>query len=343
MPDSGPHAAGRLPAAPTSASKAEQRERQWPWHTATLVGLLAGGTFIGAVCGALVGGLASAELQASTEASMSAIEWGAIGGGVGGAACVLFVAAAFAIHSGREDVRLVEAASPLHPLLRELMVRAPGTYAHSVAVANLAESAAERIGADALMVRVGAYYHDVGKIRRPCFFYENQAEGENPHETTKPKMSTAIITSHVDDGLELAERYDLPESVSEIISQHHGTSLVRYFFHKASQADAGVFEADFRYRGVKPQSAEAALVMLADASEAAVRALGDPDPERVEAVVRGVLAEKIADGQLDECGLSEAEQDTVVNTFTRQLVAICHARCEYPSLDELRPGGASPC
>ena len=170
----------------------------------------------------------------------------------------------------------MRAASPEHPLMRELMSKAPGTYAHSVAAANLAEAGAEEIGADALVARVGAYFHDVGKIRRPAYFFENQTSGENPHDEAKPSLSALIITAHVRDGMALGKEYRLPEKIQAIIRQHHGTALVSYFYHKAAATDAAVYEADFRYQGEKPQSREAALVMLADSSEAAVRALKTP-------------------------------------------------------------------
>lgn len=324
---------------PTRAALAEARERTWPWHMSTLLKLALVGTTGSAIVGSLVSWVASSELGAEPDLAAAAVSWGTLGAVVGGLTSVLIMSFAFAWHANRDDIRLVEAASPLHPLLKELMVRAPGTYAHSVAVANLAESGAQRIGADTLTVRVGAYYHDVGKIRRPCFFFENQGGDDNPHETTKPKMSTAIITSHVEDGLELAEQYDLPESVREIIREHHGTSLVRYFFHKAAQSDAGVFEADYRYRGVRPQSPEAAIVMLADSCEAAVRALNQPDPARVEETVRSIFSDKAGDGQLDDSDLSFEQREILISTFTRQLVGLCHVRCEYPAV----PSGGADC
>lgn len=322
----------------TSKSALVDVDRAWPWHPTTLflLGLL--GSSTAGLVGAGVAWLINTLLGNSPILTARATAWGAVGGVAAGLATTLLMAALFAWHNNREDVRLVEAASPLHPLLKQLMVRAPGTYAHSLAVANLAEAGADAIGADSLLARVGAYYHDVGKIRRPCFFFENQADGDNPHEQAKPRLSTDIITAHVEDGLEMAERYELPEPVCDIIGQHHGNSLVRYFYHKASQSDAAVYEADFRYRGQRPRSPEAALVMLADASEAAVRALDHPTEERVKSVVRSVLDERVEDGQLQESGLSDADYEAVVTTFTRQLVGISHARCEYPDLSDLRRG-----
>jgi len=228
------------------------------------------------------------------------------------------------------DIRLMQAASPAHPLMRELMTKAPGTYTHSVATANLAEAGAEEIGADTLVARVGAYYHDIGKIRRPCYFFENQQAGENPHDTTKPSLSAVIITAHVRDGLSLAEEYRLPERIRDIIFQHHGTSLVSYFFNKAAAADADVYEADFRYQGIAPTTREAALVMLADASEASVRALSKPSAPRVEAMVRKIVDEKTADHQLDDANLAIGDLERIIAVYSRMLVSMYHARCEYP-------------
>ena len=256
--------------------------------------------------------------------------WGVIGAATATLAALLvlpFIRDGLGLAS---DIRLMEAASPAHPLMRELMTKAPGTYTHSVATANLAEAGAEEIGADALIARVGAYYHDIGKIRRPCYFFENQPPGENPHDTTKPSLSAVIITAHVRDGLALAEEYRLPERIREIIFQHHGTSLVSYFFNKAVAADADVFEADFRYQGVAPTSREAALVMLADSSEASVRALSKPSAPRVEAMVRKIVEEKTADHQLDDAKLEIGDLERIITVYSRMLVSMYHARCEYP-------------
>jgi len=229
-----------------------------------------------------------------------------------------------------EDIRLLEAASPAHPLIKMLITKAPGTYTHSVATANLAEAAAEVIGADALVSRVGSYYHDIGKIKRPLYFFENQSGGSNPHDEAKPQLSALIITAHVHDGLLMAEEYNLSPKIRDIIRQHHGTSLVRYFYNKAAANDASVYEADFRYQGERPTTREAALVMLADSSEAAVRALKEPTEPRVKGVVRAIVDDKIADDQLDESGLSVSDLESVVSIYSHMLVSMYHARCEYP-------------
>lgn len=256
--------------------------------------------------------------------------WGALGAAT--ATIVALILMPF-IRDGlglAEDIRLLEAASPAHPLMKTLITKAPGTYTHSVATANLAEAAAEQIGADTLLTRVGAYYHDIGKIRRPVYFFENQQPGFNPHDECRPQLSAVIITAHVSDGLDLAKEYHLSPKIQAIIRQHHGTSLVRYFYNKAAAVDAGVFEADFRYQGEKPDTREAALIMLADSSEAAVRALRQPSEERVNAVVRTVVEEKLADDQLDAAKLTVSDLERIVETYSHMLTSMYHARCEYP-------------
>ena len=289
---------------------------------------------VGGTAAFIVSVFAGAEV---TEARNAAI-FGVIGAGTAAAAALLmlpFVRDGLGLAA---DVRLMQAASPTHPLMRELMTKAPGTYAHSVVTANLAEAGAEEIGADALVARVGAYYHDIGKIRRPCYFFENQNEGDNPHDSTKPSLSALIITAHVRDGLALAEEYRLPEPIRDIIIQHHGTSLVSYFYNKASAVDAKAYEADFRYQGIRPTSREAALVMLADASEASVRALSKPSAPRVEAMVQRIVDEKVADRQLEDAGLALGDLERIVDVYSRNLVSMYHARCEYPTVASIQGG-----
>ncbi|MDP3631406.1 MAG: HDIG domain-containing protein [Actinomycetota bacterium] len=227
------------------------------------------------------------------------------------------------------DVRLLELANPGNALLKRLMMEAPGTYSHSVMTGNLAEAAAESIGADALLTRVGAYYHDIGKIRRPGFFVENQAGGHNPHDNTTPALSALIITAHVREGVELAEEYRLPHEVIEIVKQHHGTSMVMYFYNKAAAGGGPVFEADFRYAGERPSSREAALIMLADSAEAAVRAVVKPTPPRIEETVRKVIAGKLADHQLDLANLTLAEIENITAVYSRMLASVYHPRIDY--------------
>lgn len=295
-------------------------------------------TVIGATVAYMGGRLSNATPAEASDAAL----WGGLGALVAAVLGVGAVPLARRLLLRRADVRLIEAASPIHPLLKRLMTEAPGTYTHSLSTASLAESAAEAVGADPLLARVGAYYHDIGKIKRPCYFFENLAESENPHDATKPSLSALIITAHVADGLELAEEYDLPKRVVDIIRQHHGTSLIRYFYHKATTIQAGVSEGDFRYHGGRPTSREAAVVMLADSCEAAVRALVDPSADDIALVVRGVIEEKIDDGQLELTDLTSTELETVSEMFSRMLVGMLHARCEYPRTlsDSVKEGHA---
>ncbi|HBL36032.1 MAG TPA: hypothetical protein DDZ55_04395 [Firmicutes bacterium] len=231
---------------------------------------------------------------------------------------------------------LLELANPNLPLLKRLLIEAPGTYHHSILVGNLAEAAADAIGADSLLVRVGAYYHDVGKLRRPYFFVENQITNDNPHEKLEPTLSTLIITSHVRDGVELARSYGVPSSMIDIIEQHHGTDLVRYFYLQASEQvqeeKESVEKSDFSYPGPKPQSKEAALVMLADSVEAAARAIGQPSSARLEVLVSNILKERLEGGQLDETNLTLRDIDKIKAAFLKVLGGIFHHRIKYPEI-----------
>ena len=230
-------------------------------------------------------------------------------------------------------MRLIELSRPDHPLLQRLLREAPGTYHHSLMVANLAETAAERIGADALLTRVGAYYHDVGKIARPYFFVENQAEGMNPHDRLDPNTSAEVIIGHVDDGLELARRYRLPRRIRAFIPEHHGTNRASFLYSKAVQLagdDALVDESKFRYSGATPQSKETALVMLADGCEAAVRAAHPTTAEEVAEIVNRVIDRRVDDGQLSECGLTLRDVEIIRETFSSALKGTFHPRIKYP-------------
>ncbi|NLN17549.1 MAG: HDIG domain-containing protein [Firmicutes bacterium] len=244
------------------------------------------------------------------------------------------------IFSITSSIRLLELSNPNQPLLRRLLVEAPGTYHHSIIVGNLAEAAAEAVGGDALLARVGSYYHDIGKLKRPYFFTENQFTEENPHEKIAPTLSTLIITAHVKEGVELAREAKLPEVIVDLIRQHHGTDLVRFFFHRAAENDKEeqVEEKDFRYPGPRPQTKEAAIIMLADSVEAAVRSLAKPTPARVEQLVRRIIKERLNDGQLDESDLTFKDLDKVADAFVRVLSGIFHTRVEYPDkiLSELQ-------
>ena len=232
---------------------------------------------------------------------------------------------------------LSELRDPRHPLLRQMQQKAPGTYNHSLQIANIAESAADTIGADSLLVYVGALYHDIGKINKPEYFIENQAGGPNKHEKLSPAMSLLIITGHVKDGIELGREYGLPRVLLHFIESHHGTTLVEYFFHAArnkaaeeGQADV-VEEFEFRYSGPKPRTREAAILMLCDCIESATRAMGEPTPNRIETLVRSLSRKRLDDGQFDECPLSFRELKIVEDSIIKSLCAIYHGRIAYPS------------
>ncbi|MCX7854490.1 MAG: HDIG domain-containing protein [Anaerolineae bacterium] len=230
--------------------------------------------------------------------------------------------------------RLLELSRPDHPLLQRLLREAPGTYHHSLIVASMAEQAAERIGLNPLLVRVGAYYHDIGKIARPYFFAENQMEGTNPHDQLDPHTSAQVIIGHVQDGLELARRYHLPSWVRAFISEHHGTTRAGFQYERAVEqagAPSWVNEADFRHRGPRPRSRETALVMLADRCEAAVRARRPTTPEDLAQVVGEMFGEVLGMGQLDDCPITLRELNEVRQSFVYTLKGLFHPRLPYPT------------
>jgi len=230
------------------------------------------------------------------------------------------------------DFKLMELANMNTPILRELMIQAPGTYHHSIVVGNLVENAAEAIGANPLLARVAAYYHDIGKIKKPLYFAENMHPPENRHDKLAPSMSALILISHVKDGVELAKEHKLGHDLIEIIRQHHGTALIKFFYDKAQQRekDGQVNEQDYRYPGPKPQTREAALIMLADAVEAAGRTLMDPTPARIQGMVQKIINKIFIDGQLDECELTLKDLHEIAKSFNRMLSGIFHQRIEYP-------------
>ena len=236
---------------------------------------------------------------------------------------------------------LRELADPQHPLLRQLLLRTPGTYHHSLLVANLAERAAEVIGADSLVARVGAYYHDIGKMRNPSAFIENQT-GTNPHDELDPMVSAGIVAAHIKDGLALAERYHLPPVIREVIPGHHGTSLVRYFYQLAQQRGQIVDEQQFRYPGPRARSKEAGIVMLADGTEAAVRSLTEKTPETIRVMVQRIVDERVADGQLDECELTLRDVQRIKDAFCELLLGVYHERIPYPEdrITRIRPAAS---
>jgi hypothetical protein len=258
--------------------------------------------------------------------------------GAGGLNAVLACSLAFVAYSfiGRAfgiatSLQLLELARPNHPLFRQLLIKAPGTYHHSIVISNMAERAAEAIGADALLARVGSYYHDIGKTAHPYFYAENQSDMENPHQKLDPKTSAEIVIAHTTEGLALARKYRVPERVCDFIPEHHGTTLVTYFFRMASQeSDGDVREEDFRYPGPRPQSKETAIVMLADSIEAWVRANRPATQAEMERVIRQVINDRLISGQMDECDLTLRDLDLIREAFTSVLQGIFHPRIQYP-------------
>jgi len=229
-------------------------------------------------------------------------------------------------------IKLMELSNPNQPLLKKVLFEAPGTYHHSILVGNLAEAAAESIGANSLLARVGAYYHDIGKIKRPYFFKENQIINDNPHDNLTPKLSAMIISAHVKDGIELANEYKLPSVIKQIIEEHHGTTLIKYFYAVAKQNGEDVDDKIFRYPGPKPKSKESAIVMLADCVEAAVRSMGSVTLEDIENMVDKIIKDKIEDGQLDESNLTLKDILNIKKSFINVLQGIFHNRIEYPDI-----------
>ena len=246
-----------------------------------------------------------------------------------------FIESAFGVVTG---ISLLEMSDSSHPLLQELFRKAPGTYNHSIAVATIAETAAKQIGADGLLVRVGAYFHDIGKIPKAEYFIENRPTGAiNRHETLAPTMSTLIIIGHVKDGVDLAEEYHLPQPLIDFIEQHHGTTLVEYFYHAANKkADndperrLDVEESAFRYPGPKPQTREAGVMMLADCVESASRTLSEPTPARIAHLVHSLTLKRLLDGQFEECNLTLREIHLIEESLIKSLISIHHGRIAYP-------------
>jgi cyclic-di-AMP phosphodiesterase PgpH len=234
-------------------------------------------------------------------------------------------------------LQLLELAHPSQPLLRRLLTEAPGTYHHSIIVGNLAERAAEQIGVDSLIVRVGAYYHDIGKLHRPYYFVENQLDGDNIHDRLSPDASARALIEHVTMGLELGRQYGLPPAVLRFIPEHHGTRLAGFFYRKALKLAGAdpVDEGSFRYPGPRPRSKEAALVMLADTVEASVRAASNRSTRSLEDLVERAINERILEGELDESSLTLKDLEIIKRSFIRQLQGVYHPRIEYPEPQEL--------
>lgn len=294
------------------------------------------------VCGAMVAGvnlvllLALGLMTASDlHSTFSLAVWSMAGGVLSGLIAVGFQPVFEAAFNLATPSKLLELANPNQPLLRRLLIEAPGTYHHSIIVANLAEAAAERIGANPLLARTGAYFHDIGKLKRPLYFKENQ-RGENPHDHTDAYVSAAILTAHTSDGLALAQKYHLPPEIQRIIIEHHGDTPVMYFYHKALQQADGkpVDIKDFRYSGNCPTTKESAIVMLADTIEAAVRSMSDPTPQAIQRFIERLVRGKIEDGQLSHSPLSLLDIDGICEAFSTVLSGVFHERIEYPTVPQ---------
>lgn len=262
-----------------------------------------------------------------------AIIFGFVGGQIT-SVIVTGVAPIFEIVFGyTTNIRHLELARMDHPLLKELAFHAPGTYHHSIIIGSMVETAAEAINANPLLAKVSAYYHDIGKVKNPLYFIENM-RGENRHDSLAPEMSASILISHVANGVELANKHRLGEEIAEIIQQHHGTSLITYFYHKAKDKEGitvpVVNEQDFRYSGPKPRSKEAGLIMLADAVEAASKTIPEPTPAKIHTMIQKIISRIFMDGQLDECELTIKDLNAVANSFNRTLIGVFHQRIEYP-------------
>jgi putative nucleotidyltransferase with HDIG domain len=244
------------------------------------------------------------------------------------------------------NIRLLELSDVNHPLLKRLSLEAPGTFHHSLIMASLAQAAAERIGANALLCRVGAYFHDIGKLAKPEYFVENQGALGNPHELLPPNMSRIVIQSHVKDGLALAQRHNLDRTLMDFITMHHGTSRIEYFYRRAIER-AGAEDVDediYRYPGPRPLTRETAIVMMADSVEASARTVENPTRQRLQDHVDRIVEHKMSDGQFERIPLTFAEVGEIKDSFVNTLVGVYHARVRYPSHTRVEPGSrtASP-
>lgn len=268
--------------------------------------------------------------------------WAAGGGTVSAVICIGVQPVLEWLFNLATASKLIELSNPNQPLLRRLLLEASGTYHHSIIVANLAEAACSAIGANGLLARVGAYYHDIGKLKRPMYFKENQM-GDNPHDRTDPRVSTAILTAHPRDGAAMAQKARIPEPVIDIIRQHHGDCPVMFFYDKALKLYGDQVDISaFRYEGPRPQTREAAVVMMADSIEAATRALPNPDPEKIDALIRKIVRGKLNDGQLDCSNLTFNDLEKICSAFSTVLTGVFHERIEYPTIAIPPRGEAAP-
>ncbi|MGI6364397.1 MAG: HD family phosphohydrolase [Bacillota bacterium] len=295
------------------------------------------------ILGLILTGDGLALTQSSLQKALVDVAMG-VGGGILASVLAIGLLPFFEVAFGiTTSVRLLELANPNQKPLKRLLLEAPGTYHHSILVGNLAEAAAEVVGADPVLARVGAYYHDIGKLTRPYFFIENQFQGNNPHDKIPPSLSSMILTAHVRGGVELANQYKLPQVIKDIIQQHHGNTLIGFFYHRAV-AERGskdhLLEDKFRYDGPKPQFKEAGIIMLADSVEAAVRSLSQPNQFRIQNMVAKIVRDKLSDGQLDECDLTLKDLSLISDAFVRVLTGIYHKRIAYPTEQDLAKLGS---
>lgn len=277
--------------------------------------------------------------------------WGVLSGGawgVGNAALAVMLTGALLtfyemLFNLPTPLKLLELSDPTRPLLKELMMKAPGTYNHSIIMGNIAETAAEAIGANPLMARTGAYYHDIGKLNRPDYFIENQFHIKNPHDRLTPGLSRLAITAHVKDGVALAQAEGLPPEIVAIIKEHHGTTVLSYFYHKAKQSDRSgrIDEETYRYAGQKPSTREAAIIMLADSVEAAVRSLASPTMRNIKTVIRDIFDQRLRDGQLGDSNMTFSDMEKVRQVFEKCLQGFGSRRIAYPAVQE-KPKGPAP-
>ncbi len=293
--------------------------------TVLLAGAVAGATNV--LVTFAVGLISSANINESLHMAL----FSGLGGLLAAALCIALMPAFEVIFNAVTSTRLVELCNPNQPLMRRLLLEAPGTYHHSIIVANLAEAAAGEIGANPLLARVGAYYHDIGKIMRPMYFTENQL-GDNPHDRTDPRVSTAIITAHPKEGAQLLKENRIPEEIRHIVLTHHGDTPVIYFYNKSLSENPDTNIDDFRYPGPKPSTKEEAVVMLADSVEAAARTVQNPDRERIRALIDKLVRQKIDDGQLDDCAITFADISRIIDAFVTVLSGAFHERIEYPNI-----------
>lgn len=314
------------------------RRRLQTWM---VVGIIAGAYAAAAISVGLLRGWSLREVGWS-------VLWGAVNATASSLLAVGVLPVAESVTRVTTNQTLQELADPKHPLLQRLALEAPGTYAHSISVANLAEAVCTAIGANPLLARVGVYYHDIGKVVKPQYFIENQPKGRNPHDKLKPATSAAIVRSHVAEGLKLAEQHRLPDSVKAFIAQHHGTQPISFFLQQAreSDPDARIDPREFAYLGPRPQTKETAVVMLADSVESAARVLPDPTPERIRELVERIVSAKIAAGQLDQSPLTLREIHRAKDVLARALSSMYHHRVDYPAANGAAngsgDGGAAP-